>query len=474
MYYSRLMLYILGSILLSVWCAEWFRVPAPALIGGVIGGCVFLIRSIIVRAFCLLCAGIVLMNGLYYQQVDEYAFRGELNGAQMFEGVVVSEPREHERGVVVKVQTRSNVRIRVVSAVPVLYGDMLRFECDVRAPEMIEHFDYPKYLIKERVHAACSSRSVEILARDQGNAVYAALMRFKAGVRERIQRVLPPAHASLAAGLVIGGTVGMPPAMVEAFQKTGTTHIVAVSGSNFALVVGLVVALLTMVQVGRTGQFVIASVVIVMFALITGIEAAIVRAACMGWLVVAARACGAYVNARNLLLGAATLMVAANPLVLRYDVGFQLSFAATVGLLYGMRIVSLMQLSKRQQWMVAFIAPSLVAYCATLPVLLYNFGALSLSAPLINLLIAPCIAFGMLSAVWSLGVEVLPWFGEVLRFVAWLPLEIIVRLVRWGASWEMSYYENLFITQWQMILWVISYSLLYYSIRWVVKRNEQS
>lgn len=230
----------------------------------------------------------------------------------------------------------------------------------------------------------------------------------------RLEQVLPEPEASLAAGILLGVKRQMPQEFYQSLVKTGTLHIVAASGFNVMVVGGALMAILSRL-LGR-GVGIGAGVAgIWLYVVLAGGSASVVRAGVMGSLTLMAYYWGRPTEAKRLLWVAAGVMLVFNPLYI-VDIGFQLSVAATVGLLYFSPRVN--------SWLGEYLYPTLAASVATAPIIWYHFGRLSLISPLVNLLVLPAVPGVMLLAAITL---VVPWVG----YLAYVPLWWMVTVIGW-------------------------------------------
>jgi competence protein ComEC len=272
--------------------------------------------------------------------------------------------------------------------------------------------------------------SAELIETGQGRPLWAALFTLKARGLAVLSASFPEPHASLLAGILLGVETGLSPGLEEAFQATGTSHIVAISGFNFAILIGVLDLLSRRALGGRRG-LPLSLAVIALYALLVGAGGSVVRAALMGGLALLAGQVGRRPHALNGLAAAALIMTAANPLTL-WDVGFQLSAAATLGLVLfagrfeaGLR-AALERFSTpgraRQATAVAveLILASLAAQVTTLPLIILYFRQLSLISLLANALILPVQPLVMAGggAALLLGL-VWPVLGQMAAWLAW-------------------------------------------------------
>src|SRR3989344_1654201 len=177
----------------------------------------------------------------------------------------------------------------------------------------------------------------------------------------------------------------------------------------------------------------------------TGAAASAVRAAVMGLLLLLALQVGRLYQIKNALILAGAIMVYLNPRVLVWDLGFQLSFTATLGLIYIEPILErwfsweekddMIQAKKNFFEKTArsakiILATTLAAQIAVLPLLVVNFGQLSLIAPLANILVLPVIPLTMLAGfVAALAGLIFLSLGKILGWAAWLFLSYEIKII---------------------------------------------
>ncbi|HEX2697090.1 MAG TPA: ComEC/Rec2 family competence protein, partial [Anaerolineales bacterium] len=214
------------------------------------------------------------------------------------------------------------------------YGDVLRLRGKLETPPEDEDFSYKDYLAREGILSYMSNAEATLLPGKGGNPIVAAIYALKEKSLENIYHLFLDPEASLLAGILLGVDSGLPAPLQQAFKNTGTAHIIAISGFNIAIIAGIFVALFSRLLGARRGA-VAAIIGIGFYTFLVGADAAVVRAAIMGTLSLFALQFGRRQQGLNTLSFVAALMALFNPLLL-WDVGFQLSFFATLGLiLYG-------------------------------------------------------------------------------------------------------------------------------------------
>ncbi|MDP3975329.1 MAG: ComEC/Rec2 family competence protein, partial [bacterium] len=245
-----------------------------------------------------------------------------------------------------------------------------------------------------------------------------------------------------------GSRKGIPEQLQEDFRVTGLSHIVAISGYNITLVVSIMMAVFR--PLGRRLSIIISAIAVILFTLFVGASPAVVRACIMGLIALVALNSERKGDVTIALALTATLMIGYNPKILFHDVGFQLSFLATMGLIYVSPL-----LEKYFQWLPEKLAIrdsillTLSAQIMALPIILYNFNNLSVISPISNLLISgPFIPLTMLFGfLGTLTSYVFLPLAKLVAFPAYLLLEYIVNITHLTASIpyasvEVSWFSN--------------------------------
>jgi len=266
-------------------------------------------------------------------------------------------------------------------------------------------------------------------------------MRLSAfAVRERFsdaaERVLPPVQAGLLLGMTEGDTRLVDEPTMEAFRTTGLAHLVAVSGSNVAVVLAIVlVAVRVIVPRGRWLRALAAAPPLVFFAFLTALEPSVLRAVVSAGVVLAVTATGRTADGIRIAAAAFIVLVLASPDLLERP-GFQLSFAATGGLVLwagplAERFLTLMPRRGRLAEAAALAAAAtLAAQAAVAPLLALHFGRLPAVGGLANLLVAPVVPIVMVGGLAALAAasvwEGFQWAPLLLR----LPLDAVLLTAR--------------------------------------------
>ena len=340
-------------------------------------------RVVLVSLSFIFLLGWVYFN-LFYIAKEEVLPAGDA----VFRGVVIEEPLHGERSQEILLRLSDpyagEVRVYAPRYPEFHYGNLMSAEGEVRKSPSgaLNISGFPQ---------------IKLVAEDGGSAVKLALLKFKNSFLENIKRVLPDEEAALAGGLTVGERASFSDEFKDAMAKSGTTHIVALSGYNISII-GFAISFLLAAFVSRGKAFYISVLVIILFVIMTGAEASVVRAAIMGILVLFAERTGRLYSMRNALVLAAFVMALVNPKVLVFNVGFQLSFGALLGIVYlKPAIEKIFRLGDGVGFLgwKANALTSLSAQLAVLPVLLYNFGSINLLSVVANVLILEILPFAM-------------------------------------------------------------------------------
>jgi competence protein ComEC len=277
--------------------------------------------------------------------------------------------------------------------------DRLQFEGKLEPAA--EGDGFGDFLARSGIAYTARIREFELIG--SADTPFAELEHVRRTGADLLARAVPQPQAGLAAGLLIGLRDLVPRDVANDFRIAGLSHIVAISGSHLALIAALAISLLR--RLGRRPRSLIVLALIWAYALLAGASPSVIRAAVMATVVVGARETGRAGQAQGALAVTAAVMLLVDPRVVT-DAGFQLSLAATAGLLVWAAPLAAWLRRRLPRQVPAIVveglAMSLAAQLATEPLVLLQFGQLSIVAPLANLLAAPLVAPAMLSSAAAL------------------------------------------------------------------------
>ncbi|HBP01491.1 MAG: internalization-related competence protein ComEC/Rec2 protein [Candidatus Moranbacteria bacterium GW2011_GWE1_49_15] len=347
------------------------------------------------------------------------------------------------------------------------YGYEINVGCVLKIPENMEDgFDYRMYLAKDDILYICDKAKIEKVGEGENNFLYSAILKIKNKLDQNIAVAIPQPEAALASGMLFGGSGAMSESVRDAFSRTGMTHIVAVSGYNVTIIAEYLVLLGIFLGLWRKQALWVAIFGIFLFVAMIGFPASAVRAGVMGTVLIWAMKNGRLSNSLNAIIFAGVVMLLLNPMLLRHDIGFQLSFLATLGIVLLSPWAERISLRKFNPLGISeIIFLSICAQVFVLPIIMHNFQTVSLVSLLANVLVLPIIPFSMLlSFLAAVFGTILPPAFNVFAWLAYLPLYYEIETINFlsGFSWASRTVENfgpMAVGAYYVILGGIVYSL---------------
>jgi competence protein ComEC len=421
----------------------------------------------VLLALFLFCAGLGALRLQISLAPNQY--QNILGSKVQMEGYVTEDADIRANGQFITFLPKNsgqNILISTTLSQEFFYGDWLAVDGKVEEVKNFNDFDYRKYLEAKNSYAVMRNPKILILKSHQLNPLKEFLLKIKHGFVDTVGQRLYDPQSSLLLGILIGAKKNLPKNIIDNFNNTGTSHIIAVSGFNITIIISALASLAYLF--GRRASFWLAVATIVSFVVITGASASVLRAAVMGFLLLVSLNIGRQYAIVPSLFFAGLIMLIINPKILFWDVGFQLSFAATLGIIFFIPVLNHLT----ESWPKALGAKTLIlttlsAIIATLPIILFNFGTLSFSAPLVNLLVLPVVPVTMLVGFLA----VLPFVGPGFAFVAnWL-LVYILKITDFFAHIPYSS-VNIQISVWVFWLLIIAVFGIYFGLNHLNQRKS--
>ncbi len=415
--------------------------------------------------FVALCAVILsvfsfaaLHTDNFQQQFMQSSLQNLVGSEVTLQGYIYREPETRARTTQIYVQTDGGkVLLYAVRYADVSYGDQVLVQGRLAQPQAFvtdtgRVFDYAQYLRARGVSYVMFEPQIDIQSTKGGNPLFVALYRFKDAFREKLALLLPAPEVYLGEGLLLG-VPSLSERWQDIFRTSGIIHIVVLSGYNITIVILFVTYLLAYLLPYRV-RLVCGAAAIFLFAALVGFSATVLRASIMAGILLLLKFTG---NTYNLLRGlmiAGVLMVLFNPLLLRYDPGFQLSFLATLGLLLLAPHLEnwfsyIPTFGGIREFFVATISTQLFVS----PFLLYQIGQLSVVALAVNVLVLPFVPVAMLLTFLA---GVLSFFfmpaAVVFGFLAQVALMYILRVAVLFAQLPFATFSVPAFPFWAMLL----------------------
>ena len=359
-------------------------------------------------------------------------------------GVVetVGSPREGSRPATIRLEGEPSVLVAATLPwyPPVVPNDRVEIRGRVRPPSPD---DYGAYLA--RIGAVGTLRANSLVIVPAEGTVNRTLEGFRRAAAAGIDRSMPEPEAGLAAGVLIGLRDRVDRDLAAAFTTAGASHVVAISGWNIAIVASTLVALAGGMQ--RRRRAVLTALAIVVYVLFVGPTPSVIRAGAMAGVALLARELGRPGTAAAALGWACTVLLLVDPAYVD-DAGFRLSVLATAGILaWGTSMTARLAgsaPSRPRRWVAEILGVSFAAQAATTPIVLLEFGRLSLVAPAVNLIVVPLVPPAMAAGALALVVGMLVGAGlpgviaTLVGLPAWALYAAMVAVVRAGAGLPLA------------------------------------
>lgn len=338
------------------------------------------------------------------------------------------------------------------------YGDLLEISCQLKTPQPVDDFDYGKYLARFKIFSLCYQPGIKLLAQNQGSWFYAEILKVRDGFGAVMDKSLSAPQSTLLKAIIFGQRGEMSDELLQQFSRTGVSHVIAVSGSHVTIIAAILFNLFLSLGIRRKVSFYLIIGSLIIFLLLIAWPASAVRAVVMGSLGLWAMQAGRLNNSRWSLIFTAVIMLAINPLLLFYDVGFQLSFLAVWGMMeFTDKFEALWQrLPFELTNILGFrdsLSMTMAAQVTTLPLIVYQFGQASLVSPVANMLVLPAVTpimiLGFIFAfvgLFSLSL------AKILFWAEWLLLTYFLKVIEILNNWQWAAIGGLKVGWWFLII----------------------
>jgi competence protein ComEC len=476
---SKIFLYFCLSFIGGIFLNSVIQIPQILMLGFLILGILLIsvlwtYKKLAIFGFCVL----FLVLGIWRHQNVQSASWGTklqiLNNTEetiTLIGIVAEEPTFGKNSTKLKIKTNAGSFLVTTGRYPdYKYGDVLEITGKLKTPsEDINGFNYKEYLSKDGIYSEMSFPEIVATGENKGSIVYKYLFSFKNKLEESVNSVMSPPQSALLNALFFGDTSGFSQEWTDKFNLTGTRHIVAVSGMNITIISALIISFLLSLGFWRQQAFWVSVIFIIFYVLMIGAPASAVRAGIMGLIFLCAQRFGRASSASLAVVFASTFMLAQNPLLLRLDVGFQLSFLAVMGLIYLQPILSEAFKNVPDFFQIRYaLAATISAQIFTLPILIFNFSRISLISSLANILIVPTLSFiTILGFIFSLAGLIFYPLGLLLSWPAWFLISYVLAVINFFAKIPFA------TIQIQKVSWaffILFYVVIFFSVWWLRKR----
>lgn len=326
------------------------------------------------------------------------------------------------------------------------YGDALRLAGNLERPRPIGDFDYAAWLESQGIAGVLWAREAETVATGGGSWAMRTLHRSRGALASALQRAMPAPESGMAQALLLGIRTEIPAAVKDSFRTAGMSHLLAISGLHVGIAMALALGIgSATLGIGNPVVVFGAMATVWVYAVVSGLDPPVVRAAIMGSLALAQGLAGRGMRGLTSLALAGGVMVCAEPELLR-SLSFQLSFTAMAGVIVGLPLITMLTgavaavsgnssagISRWVQHVLALLIASLVisttTTLATVPLIAMHFGEIPLMSVPATILAMPAMPLALVaSAATAAAGVVAPWPAQALGVLAWVSVSWIIRV----------------------------------------------
>jgi len=460
------LIYLSGAWLAGIYLGSRFALPPALLLTGLVPLTLlfFFRKKLKIIMLTAVCLTAFFGGALCYQASlppDDASHLRFYNGQEVeFKGTVSANPEIKDKSTHILLSA-SQINGEEVSGDALLfvprypgydYGDVLRVEGKLETPQQLGDFDYKGYLENQGIYSTMLYPDIEVLDTGRGFTPLEWVYWLKNSLSRSIAQIMPEPAASLAQGVVLGIRYNIPQSIKDDFARTGTAHLLAISGLHLSILAGILLSIgIRLFGKKRYIYIWLALGVIWLYAVITGLNPPVVRGAIMASLFLSAELLGRQRTAITSLAFAAAVMVGIDPLILR-DAAFQLSFLGMAGLIFiapplmslGRKIVDKTIGEEGAGASIATIVTdslsvTLAAIIAVWPVVAHYFGIVSLAGPLATFLALPALpALIVLGAAGGIIGLFFPPIAQGIGWLAWLFASYMLLIVKGLAALPVS------------------------------------
>ncbi len=321
---------------------------------------------------------------------------------------------------------KENILVSFASGLPLSYGDAVLIRGKVQRIKNIDksNFDYVSYEKKDGIIFEIPFAKIERQNNFGGNLFFKKLFSFKKYIESNIEKFLPIPESTIVSGMSIAGKGNLSEEIKQQFINSGLIHVVVLSGYNVALVISFVLIILKGFSLRI--KIVTASIFVVLFIYIVGADPPIIRAGITAFIALSGKLFFRKVRQGRALVFTAGVMSYQNPYILIFDPSFILTFLATIAIIWIAPICFKYFSFITEKFLLReIISQTIAVEILVTPFILYKIGAISIIAPLTNILVIPIVSY---ITILGIIVGIFGFLGFIMYPIA-LVLHVLVSWV---------------------------------------------
>lgn len=364
------------------------------------------------------------------------------------EGTIISDIEEKEYNYTFTIRTKDDYFLvnlkKNKEEISLEYGDKLQISGEYQEPNKARNykgFDYKNYLKINKIYGIIRvDLYTNIIIKHQKNLSNFKLLihKIREKLKENIQELLTKETYALGIGILIGDNSRINEKIVEDFKNSNLSHMLAVSGAHINYVVLTVSILFTKKRAGIKAQRVVTIMMMLFFMELTQMTSSVVRAGISCIIYMLASLLYRKADVINAMAISTLLILLNNPFKL-FDIGFQLSYACTLGIILFCKLINIPLKNKLLKYLKDSIIISISANIFIIPIMMYQFNTISLTFILSNLLAGPLLGISiileiivLLISFMSINIAAIP--AKVLNIL----LILIINIANWFSNIEIS------------------------------------
>lgn len=387
-------------------------------------------------------------------------------------------------------QLLCNIKKEKEHPIQLEYGELISFTATYEVPTTGRNeggFDYDLYLRTKKIEGSVTIQSQDIqkIAKNQINSIFTNIFALKNKIISEIQNIFSPDVASVCIGLLLGDQSYITEDIQESFRQSSLSHMLAISGSHIAYILPTVTTFLGIFRIHRKWKKILLILFILFFMALVGNAPSIMRACIMSIFLLLSeilhRKLDTYQN-----LGISTVIIlVCNPYSL-FDIGFQLSYGGTIGIiLFAKRLMvspkaknevleiqkikkqpKVRQLKNILQKMLHYIKEmaivSIAANIIIIPIMIYHFNTLSTIFLISNLLASPISGIALVLGMIFLILLLVKPFAVFLSFFLSPILQLFISIAQMTSQLPFSQVWLVTPKIWQILLYYVILFLFFF------------